>query len=97
MITDLLLTDDLDLRIEGGDLVLGESTEQHLRLLLESDKGDWRATPYVGVGIRTLLLEDASPLAIQQEIQDQVTTDGARVRDLAITAAGQLQLQASYE
>jgi hypothetical protein len=94
---DLLLTDDLDLRIERGDLVLGESTEQHLRLLLETEKGDWRQAGYVGVGLRSLLLDDATPGQVQQEIQTQLESDGVKVVRLELSTTGQLRVEGIYK
>lgn len=95
-VLDLLLTDDLDLAIEGGDLAIGESTGQHQRLLLESEPGDWRESPGVGVGIRTMLLDDAPGGAIVAEVQEQFENDGLHIAALTITYEGQLQVQATY-
>ena len=95
-IFDLLLTDDLDLSIEGGDFVLSESTAQHQRLLLETEPGDWRESPGVGVGIRSMLLDDAPGGTILAEVQEQFENDGLRIAALTITDEGQLQVQAAY-
>ncbi|WP_400192823.1 hypothetical protein [Hymenobacter sp. B81] len=94
---DLLLTAGLDLQVRGGDLELGESTEQHLALLLHSEKGDWRQTPFAGVGLRTLLLDDAAPVAIIQEIQAQLELDGVDVSGLTLGQDGALNVQGTYK
>ena len=41
-VCDLLLDDDLDMCVKGGDLAIGESTVQHQALLLFANQGEWR-------------------------------------------------------
>jgi hypothetical protein len=93
---DLLLNADLDLAIEGGDFVIGESTKQHQQLLLLSEQGDWRENPAVGVGIRSMMLDDAPAVGIVATIQDQLDSDGQDIAELTISAEGQVYLLASY-
>jgi hypothetical protein len=94
---DLLTDADDDLMIRGGDLEIGESTEQHQRHLLLSEKGDWRRTPYVGVGIRSLLNDDAPGGVVVAEIQEQMELDGQNVTALGLATNGDLNLQAYYK
>lgn len=49
---DFLLDTDKELRIEMGDFVVGESTEQDIALILESMPGDYKEFPLLGVGLR---------------------------------------------
>jgi len=49
--TDILLDDDLDLRIENGDFVIGPSDEQHIELLLRSAPGHWKKNPLIGANL----------------------------------------------
>ncbi len=93
---DLLLNADLDLAIEGDDFVIGESTEQHQMLLLLSEQGEWRESPAVGVGINSMILDDAPAVAIIATITDQLDADGQDITELTISAQGALFLLASY-
>jgi hypothetical protein len=93
---DLLLTDGLDLAIQNGDFLIGESTEQHQRLLLESEQGEWRENPAVGVGLRSALLDDAPAVAVLATIQDQLDADGQDIAELTFSTDGKLFLLASY-
>lgn len=93
---DLLLDADLDLSFRGGDLDVGESTEQHQQLLLLSEPGDWRENPAVGVGIQTMLLDDAGGVAMLAAITDQLEADGQVITELTMTAEGALFLLAAY-
>jgi hypothetical protein len=53
---DLLLDEDYYIGItEGGDFDFGGSAQQDVDLLLQSEKGEWRQSPTVGMGIRRFL------------------------------------------
>lgn len=93
---DLLLGADLDLDVRGGDFAIGESTKQHQGLILETEKGEWRENPAVGVGITSMLLDDAAAGDIMLEIQQQMEADGQTISQLTVTADKQLSLIASY-
>lgn len=76
---DLLLNAEDDLDIQGGDLVVGESGQQHQGLILRSNPGEWRGAPAVGVGIQDMILNDATTAALVSEIQSQFEADGMNV------------------
>lgn len=94
---DLLTDEDDDMMVRGGDFEIGESTEQHQKHILQTEKGEWRRTPYVGVGIRTLLLDDAPGGVMVAEIQEQMELDGMNVTALSLAKDGTLNLQAYYK
>ncbi len=94
---DILLDENYDLSITPtGDFAVGFSDEQHIDLILESGKGDWRQNPQVGVNIRQLLAEDQTPTFLKHEIQKQLEVDGARVERIDFLN-GKLQIKAKYE
>ncbi|GAA4354184.1 hypothetical protein GCM10023185_15610 [Hymenobacter saemangeumensis] len=94
---DLLTDGEDDLVVRGGDLEIGESTEQHQRHILISEKGWWRGSPLVGVGLRSMLLDDAPGAVVSAEIQEQMELDGMTISQLALSTDGQLYLLASYK
>lgn len=99
-ILDLLLDETGDLLIENGDFVIDESTAQHMDLLLLSNKGEWRHSPSVGVGLRTFLNSPFGPVqraGLQREIQIQLEADGAEINTLSIDATGEMELSAQYK
>ena len=53
--TDILLDENFDLRIENGDFVVGESAGQEAKLLLLYAPGNLRPDPLIGVGIKRWL------------------------------------------
>lgn len=93
---DLLLNADNDLDIQGGDLVVGESTRQNQGLILLSNPGEWRGAPQVGVGIQSLILEDTPTAAIVSEIQAQLEADGMEVEHINLASGGAVNVAAYY-
>lgn len=96
MPTDILLGDDLDLIFRNGDLVVGESTEQHQKLLLVNDKGHMKHAPFAGVGIMNYTNDDVLG-ELYGEIQRQFEIDGMVIHKLEIRGVDDVDLEASYE
>jgi hypothetical protein len=93
---DLLLNGDYDLDIQLGDLVVGESTRQNQQLILITNPGEWRGAPQVGVGIQSMILDDAPTAAITSAIQEQLEADGMIIQSLTLATGGALDLAAYY-
>lgn len=95
MPTDLLLDDNMDFRIENGDLVVGESSLQQQHLLLVTGKNDWKQYPSTGVDIESYL-DDENPADMHREIRQQFAKDGMKVKTVR-TELGKLIIEADYE
>lgn len=82
---DILLGDDLDVRIENGDFVAGPSDDLHGQLLLLSKPRDWKPVPWLGVDIGKHLhgLEDAD--ALKGDIRKQFNLDGYDVKQIDLS------------
>jgi len=82
--TDIVLDTDDDLKLDAnGSLVMGSSDQQHKRLLLATEKGQWKESPQAGVGcIMYLSNEDEGGLL--KEIRTQFTADGMSVTAVAV-------------
>lgn len=96
MPTDLLLDDNFDLLLQSGDLVIGESTEQHQLLLLLTAKGEWREFPTRGAHLRARLLDDQPIGSVNGIVKREFTADGMRVDRIRVTD-GTIQVDAEYE
>jgi hypothetical protein len=94
---DLLLDADFDLAVEGGDLVVGESSLQHQQLLLFLFPGELRQFPAVGVGVRDYLLDGQLAGAVNSAVKRSYEADGMKVRRIARAANGALKIDAIYE
>lgn len=95
MPNDILLNQDGTPVIENGDFVIGESTEQHQKLLLISQKGDFRQYPFIGVGIDNFLNDDEIS-DLGAEIQKEFEKDGMTVNKVRVTDIGKVNIDANY-
>ena len=74
---DILLGETGDLLIENGDLVIGESSQQHVALLVELHKGELKEFPTTGFGINRYLKKSTSSLTrFTREIKIELEADG---------------------
>ncbi|AWG24828.1 hypothetical protein [Flavobacterium kingsejongi] len=95
MPTDLKLTQDLDIEIINGDFMIGESSYQHQKTLILSDKGEFKEYPMRGVAARRYL-EDGKPDDLAREIRQEYVIDGMLVNTLKIGNGGQIEVDAFY-
>ncbi len=51
MAYDILLDEDGDLLIVNGDFVIGESIDQEVGLILQSNKGEYKEFPTFGLNL----------------------------------------------
>ena len=92
---DLVLDASDDLAVVGGDFVLGECTLQNQRLLVLTEKGDWKSDPSLGVGAMSFLENDhAQDLA--RAISKEFAKDGMRVQRVVVLPDGKIQSNAEY-
>jgi hypothetical protein len=94
--TDFLLNNEGDIRIEGNDLFIGVSDQQQQERLLLTEKGNIKQFPTAGVGTR-VYLESEDQAGLLSEISRQFTGDGMKVKELRIDSNGKLIINAPYE
>lgn len=92
---DILLDEHLDLEFKSGDFIIGESTGQHQKTLLLSEKGEWKEHPQRGVGARRFL-EDHKPDNLAREIRQEFAADGMRVNSVQIKENLEINVEAFY-
>jgi hypothetical protein len=92
---DILLDDTLDLQIVNGDFVVGESTEQHQKILILADKAEFKEYPMRGVGVLRYL-EEETPDNLAREIRQEFTIDGMTVNQIKIANDLTIQVDANY-
>lgn len=85
----------LDDLVRDGDRAIGDVTVQNQNLLLRTNKGEWKATPDVGVGLFSFIGDEGSD-DLMREIRRQCVKDGMQVNNIQVSAAGKLTIDATY-
>ena len=94
-VTDFLVDEvSGDLLCEGGDLVIGDATNQHQADLLASEEGWYKENPGTGVGMINFVLSE-DPTEMIRKIRMQFTADGMVINKLK--ASPELTINAHYK
>lgn len=89
--------EDGDLDLTTGDLIVTESTYQHQRDLLYSDKGHIRQKAEAGVGAVNYMMDNDAE-GLLRTTRKEFTADGMKVRKVSFSAyTNDLTVEASYE
>ena len=96
MVNDVILDEQYELQMVNGDFAVGESTAQHEKLLIVSNKGEWRQYPISGVGIGRYV-NDEAPGSLITAINTELKNDGMTVNSLRVNADGKIEIDAEYE
>lgn len=93
--TDILTDDNGDLLIQNGDIVIGESDNQHQVDIILSNKGEYKEFPEIGVGIVQMLSDD-DPMSVLIEIKKNLQYDGMKVDNVKFEENGKITIDGSY-
>jgi hypothetical protein len=97
MTLDFLPDTTGDLRIQGGDFVIGDGSEYHIKRILQRAKGATRSAPLVGVGVGRYLKAPGSPRVYQElarEIRLQLEFDGFSPKRLQVNTFQNISIEA---
>lgn len=89
---DILFDDDGELRWQDGDLVEGPSDQIAIQDILETNKGEWKEHPVVGVGLVRYLNSDGTingRVGLLKQIRLQLEYDNFDIRRLEIERSAQ--------
>jgi len=75
MRTDLILENG-DLKIDGNDFVISVSDQQNSELIIYSEKGWFKLSPFLGCAINSRLNSKTDVNAITRLIKSELLTDG---------------------
>jgi len=89
---DILLDDELDLRIEDGDFVVGNSTQQEIECLLRAAPGHYKQNPLLGANI-TQDLNGPMNGETRRRIRVALLADGFKIKDIS-TVNGVISIDA---
>jgi hypothetical protein len=93
--TDIILDENHQVAINNGDFIIDVSDVQQQNLLLICDKGDWKESPTVCVGVQRWLNDD-EPEDLLAEIKKEFQRDGMTVNDLTLTDDKILNVDSNY-
>lgn len=95
MRTDILLSSGFDLQYNAnGEIIRGESTEQHQQLLVLCAKGEFKESPATCIGAYGYL-KDNDVAGFLGEVKKEFERDGMEVKSLDFTE-GILKINAAY-
>ena len=94
MAKDLLLDEDDDLLFEHGDLVVDDSSEQEVGLILRTSQGDWRANPLTGFGVARRTRNEIIRAEFERGLSSQLEADGFADNQVTLATDGQLTINA---
>lgn len=72
-----------DLKISGGDFVIGDTYKQEMDLILRTKPGEWKNAPLVGADVEASLL-DENFYTLKRRIQNQLKYDGKELRKFQV-------------
>lgn len=71
-----ILRDELgDLLTQDGDFVIGESDQQHIMDIIDSQKGEFKEFPLVGFGAVNYLKTQTSEMEFKRDLKVQLQND----------------------
>jgi hypothetical protein len=83
---DLKVEDSNDFIFKNGDFVVVDSNQQHSVAIMESNKGEWKMNPFLGVDINRYLNGNGvlTGTILEQEVRRQFKNDGFKTQDLEV-------------
>lgn len=73
---DFLTDDNNDLLIQNGDFVIGESDQQHVMDILDSQKGEFKEFPLAGFGAINYIKRTITESEFKRDLKLQLSYDG---------------------
>jgi hypothetical protein len=86
---DILLVDN-DLQIDGEDFLLGNSDNQYVQDIIEAEKGWYKLSPFLGVGVMKYLNSAIDINTISKEIKKELESDGYKNPLIKIDSEGKI-------
>ena len=97
MTTDILFDPITgNILIQNGELVVGDSTDQHTNDLIVSDKAWYKHAPQRGVGVRNYINDVNNLPGLTVAIRSELQADGQDVKSVVIQQTGNVQIDTHY-
>ena len=92
---DILLDNNNDLQLYNGDFVIDNSDQQHVEHIVHAQKGEYKASPELGVGIEQMLNSE-EPMEFLIEAKKNLEYDGQKVDNISFTENKTIKVEAKY-
>jgi hypothetical protein len=79
---DILLDDMDDLRVLGGDLVIGESYTQEVGIILRINQGEVKSDPLIGANLIRMIRTDVATDELRKQVKLHLSRDGKNYEDV---------------
>lgn len=73
---DILVNDENDLVISGGDFLCGNSNVQHADHIITAQPGEYKETPQLGLGVILYLKTHTTETKFKRDLRVQLNFDG---------------------
>ena len=84
-VKDIILDDSNDLTINAlGDFMVSDSDQQHVVLIINTFLGQWKQSPFTGVGIVRYINSAGQQNTLKRAITVQMIADGYNVNDIIL-------------
>ena len=95
MARDILINQDGSPQVKNGDFAVGVSDMQHASLLINSEKGEFRHQPLLGVGVANYINDERPSTLLSQAIRTNIEADGGNIGELTVQG-GNINLEVNY-
>lgn len=92
---DFLLDDNGDIRIENGDFVFGDPTQDEVRDIITDYAGHWRFAPYIGVGLHRYQNSTGKETEVERLIGLHLKLDGYEIKRLKVHPGLRTEIKAT--
>ncbi|MBU2526155.1 MAG: hypothetical protein KKC03_06110 [Bacteroidetes bacterium] len=86
---------DTDGKIVSG-MAIGDTLQQNITFMLMAERGEFKAVPELGVGLKGILL-DNDFLSYEHKIRQQLPVDGLRIKKINLFENQPVIIEADYE
>lgn len=81
---DILLDDNDDLLIAGGDFAVDDSNDQHVEIIFDCVKGEIRENPSLGFGAMHILKSTLTDVDVKRQVRVELNKDGYEDADIVV-------------
>jgi hypothetical protein len=92
---DFLLDENGDLKFDNGDFATGYSDEQHQQNIMLANKGEFKESPELGVGLVAMLGDDLYTEFLI-EAKKNLQYDGMTINNIKFMEDGKIEVYGAY-